>query len=90
MTVKERVLKRVEELDEARLSELERELEAKDKTALTLEEELRLWDELSRTLEDASPEDRAAFEEATRRRPLFGGRTLALKPDPESQRSAEE
>jgi hypothetical protein len=82
MTVKERVLKRVEELDEARLLELERALRAKDKPAPTLEEELRLWDELARTLEGASPEDRAAFEEATRRRPLFGGRQAELYGSP--------
>jgi hypothetical protein len=87
MTVKERVLKRIEELDEARLSELERNLEAPASKGLTLEEEFRLLDELATPM---SEEDRAAFEEATRRRPFFGGRTLEIEPDPESPEGHDE
>ena len=66
MTVKERVLKRVEKMDETKLLKLEHEIDKLDKPSLSVEEELQLWSELAGTL--SKPEDAAAFEEASRRR----------------------
>ncbi len=81
MTVKERVMKRVEKLDETKLLKLEREIDKLEEPTLSVEEELQLWNELAGTLSD--PEDEAAFEEASRRRSLFGGRTLDFGSDEE-------
>jgi hypothetical protein len=69
MNVKEGIMKRTEELDEAQLLRLERELGGIERTELSAEEEGRLWRELAGVLSD--PEDYAAFEELARRRPLF-------------------
>ena len=79
MTVKERVLKRVEKMDETRLLKLEHEIDRLEEPTLTVEEELELWEKLAGTL--SNPEDDAAFEEASRRRSLFGGRTLDFGTD---------
>lgn len=63
-------------MDEVQLAALERLLEKPEREKL--EEEFRLLDELAAPM---SGEDRAIFEETTRRRSLFGDRKLELKPD---------
>lgn len=81
MTVKERIIRRLENLDEGQLLEVEQKVNALDlstprgtaRPKLSVEEEMRLWESLAGMLSD--PEDYAAFEEAARRRPLFGGYT---------------
>ena len=72
-TVKERLIDLVEQMDEPELVALERQLRK-----ARLEEEFRLLDELAAPM---SEEDQAVFEEAIRRRPLFGNRKLELEPD---------
>ncbi len=79
MSVKERVIRQLEKLDEARLGALEQQL-AEELGAP--ERQLRAWRSIYGLLSD--PEDYAAFEKASRRRSLFGGRTLNLEPDDES------
>ena len=76
MTVKEKILERLEAMDEVQLTALERYLQSPE--YVKLEEEFRLLDELAAPM---SEEDKAVFEEATRRRPLFGDRELTLEPD---------
>lgn len=75
MTVKERVMRRIEQLDDAQLERLERDLVG---FGTGLEEEFRLLEELASPMSEA---DRLAFEASARRRPLFGGRSLDLEPD---------
>ena len=76
MTIKERVLQQVQELDEAELLQLEQTLQELHRRPLSPEEKTALWRPLIGMLDD--PDDRAAFEEATARRPLFANRTLDL------------
>lgn len=80
MTIKERVIEQLEGLDEAELLEIEKDLNrmTQARTKRQLEEEFRLLDELAVPM---SEEDKAVFEEATKRRPLFGNRKLTLEPD---------
>jgi hypothetical protein len=79
VTVKKRVLRKIERMNEEQLRELERKLDTLKKPRLSVEKELRLWRDISGMLAD--PDDYAEFEAAARRRPLFGGRTLELEPD---------
>ncbi len=69
MTIKERMMRRVEKLDETKLLKLEREIDKLEEPTLSVEEELHLWNKLAGTLSD--PEDEAAFKEASGRRSLF-------------------
>ena len=71
MGVRERVMKRVEKLDETKLLKLEREIDKLEKPTLSVEEELHLWNELAGLLSD--PEEYAEWEKCARR-PAFGGR----------------
>lgn len=81
MTTKERIIQRIERLDEAHLLKLEQEIAAlAPASPLSVSEELRLWRELAGTLSD--PEDLAIFETAARRRPLFKGRAVGLELEP--------
>jgi hypothetical protein len=83
MTIKEQVLETIEQLNDAALSQLlekARELEQEDKVKKQkdIEEKIALWKAL------AEPDDSidwTEFDEATKRRSLFGGRTLDLEPD---------
>ena len=81
MTTKERIIEQIEQFDETELLDIERELQSRvvqAKTRRRLEEEFRLLDELAAPMDEG---DSVAFEEATRRRPLFGQRRFELKPD---------
>ena len=71
MTIKERMMRRVEKLDETKLLKLEREINKLEEPTLSVEEELQLWSELAGTLSD--PEEYAEFEKHARRL-SFGGR----------------
>jgi len=81
MTVKERVIKRIEELDEAQLLALEKQLDD-----LSKEERIKRQLEALRNVAGmlSDPEEYAEFEKHARRRSLFGGRTLELEPDEET------
>jgi hypothetical protein len=82
MTVKERVMKRIEDLGEAQLERLEQRLEefaAAPVSGEAIRRRLDAWEGIFGMLSD--PEDYAEFEKLARRRPLFGGRTLELEPD---------
>ena len=72
-SVKERIIKQLDTMDETELTALEQQLRK-----ARLEEEFRLLDELAAPM---SQEDQAVFEEAIRRRPLFGNRRLEIEPD---------
>lgn len=76
MTIQERVLEQVKALDEAELLQLEQTLQDLHKEPLSPEDKTALWRPLIGMLDD--PDDLAAFEEATARRPLFDNRTLEL------------
>ncbi len=93
MAVKERLIKRLEQMDEGRLEHLEKRLKQEDKKPRELEQrvnhERRGVDKAQKTEQRLAalravvgiindPDDIAAFEEATRRQPLFGGRTLDM------------
>ncbi|WMT57466.1 hypothetical protein [Truepera radiovictrix] len=76
-------MRRIEQLDEAQLEQLERGLLEQCEhhaNAITpeLAEEFQLLEELAAPM---SEPDRQAFEASVRRRPLFGGRSLDLEPD---------
>ena len=76
MTIQERVLEQVKALGEAELLQLEQTLQDLHKEPLSPEDKTALWRPLIGMLDD--PDDLAAFEEATARRPLFANRTLEL------------
>lgn len=81
MTVKERVIEQLEAFNEAELSEIEKDLQSRAtqvRVKRQLGEELHLLDELAAPM---SEEDKIMFEEAVKRRSLFGDRKLTLKPD---------
>lgn len=65
MTTKERIIRHLDTLDEARLTALEKDLGIVERD---LEEEFRLLDELAAPMGDG---ERAAFNEAVRRSPLL-------------------
>ncbi len=75
MTTKERIIRHLDTLDEARLTALEKDLGIVERD---LEKEFRLLDELAAPMGE---EERTAFNGAVRRRPLFGGRRLEPGPD---------
>lgn len=96
MTVKESLIRRIEQMDEQQLEHLEKQLRQEDQKRRELELRLdheRREADRARKIERqlaalravagmiSDPDDVAAFAEATRRRPLFGGRTLDLEPD---------
>ena len=76
MTIKERVLEQVAALGETELLQLEQTLQDFHRQPLTPEEKTALWRPLIGMLGD--PDDLAAFEAATARRPPFANRTLEL------------
>ena len=97
MTTKERIIRHLDTLDEARLAALEQDLRiAKADRDL---EEFRLLDELAAPIGEeeriqaqlealnevagllSDPDEYAEWERYARRRSLFGGRTLGLEPD---------
>lgn len=77
MTIKERVLEKIDRLDEVGLERIERHIdeEMQEKIARQLAALRAVTGILS------EPDDIAAFEEATRRRSLFDGRRLDLEPN---------
>ncbi len=86
-TLKERVLKRIEKMDEETLEKLELRLDELTKPSPEeIERRLEAWRGIFGLLSD--PEDYAEFEEHARRRSLFGGRTLDLEPDAEDSSSS--
>ena len=82
ITIKERIIKRLETLDQAELEALETQLDEITKpTPEEIERRLEAWRGIFGLLSD--PEEYAEFEKHARRRPLFGERTLDLGPDEE-------
>jgi len=81
LSVKERILQRVEALDLEALLKLEEKLDEVDKQT-RLERQLEALKNITGILSD--PEDYAEFEKHARRRSLFGGRTLDLEADDET------
>ena len=79
MTIKERLHQRIEQMSEEELLRFERELNQNQRSQLSVEERLKLWDALAQ--EPQNEEDWAEFEAVTGRRPLFGNRGLDLEPD---------
>lgn len=77
MTIKERMLKHVEAMDEAQLAELEQYFKSTSGEG-RLDDEFRLLEELAAPM---SGEDQEIFEAAVRRRPFFGERKLEVEPD---------
>lgn len=74
MTVKEKIIGRLERMSEAELRVLEAELESRYPLShLSKEERIKRQLEALRAITGilCDPEDIRAFEEATRRRPLF-------------------
>ncbi len=77
MTVKERVIEQLGELDEAELLEIEKDLQSRA-TQARIKRQLEALRGIVGVITE--PEDVAAFEEATKRRPFFGARELDLEP----------
>ena len=95
MTTRERIIRHLDTLDEARLTALEKDLGIVERDL----EEFRLLDELAAPRGDeeriraqlealnevagllSDPDEYAEWERYARRRSLFGGRTLGLEPD---------
>ncbi len=77
MTVKERVIEQLEELDETELLEVEKDLQSRA-TQARIKRQLEALCAVAGIITD--PEDVAAFEEATKRRPFFGSRKLDIEP----------
>ncbi len=77
LSLKERVLKRIEKMDVAQLLQVEKILDdfAKDEKVKRQLEALR---SISGIITD--PEEIAALERATQRRPFFGNRELDIEP----------
>ena len=78
MTIKERVIRRIEKMDEAQLGNLEKQLEGLASEDGGLSEEFRLLNDLAAPM---SEEDRRIFEEASRRRPFFSERRTSAETD---------
>ncbi len=70
MTVKERIIERLAGMDETQLLKLEKELDELEEGA-RIERQLEALKQVAGIISD--PEDVAALEQATRRRPFFGG-----------------
>ncbi len=77
MTVKERVIEQLEELDETELLEVEKDLQSRT-TQARIKRQLEALRAVAGIITD--PEDVAVFEEATKRRPFFGSRELDIEP----------
>ena len=81
-TIKERLIRRIETLDEGKLRALEARLDEITKPSPEeIERRLAAWRGIYGLLSDS---EYAEFEQHARRRPLFGGRTLDLGPDEEA------
>jgi hypothetical protein len=78
VTVKERIIERIEKMSEAELLEIEKDLAARE-AQVRIRRQLEALEEVAGMLSD--PKEYALFEEAARRRSMFGGRTLDLEPD---------
>ena len=88
MTIKERIVEQLDDMNEAELVALEQQMQRAKRRSETeaekqarIERQLEAFRGITGMLSD--PEEYAEFEEHTRRRPLFGGRTLDLEPDEE-------
>ena len=79
-TVKERLIDLIEGMDEAQLLEVEKFIDELEKEE-RIKRQLEALHNVAGMLSD--PEEYAEWEKHTRRRPLFGGRTLDLEPDEE-------
>ncbi len=80
LTVKARILRHSERMDEGTLAALETKLDELEKPSPEeIERRLNAWRGIFGLLAD--PEEYAEFEKYARRRPLFGGRSLDLEPD---------
>ena len=77
MTTKERVIEQSEELDEAELLEIEKDLQSRA-TQKRIKRQLEALHGVIGIITDS--EDVVAFEEATKRRPFFGSRKLDIEP----------
>ena len=77
MTLKERVIEHVEEMDEATLLKFVQELDEAKKQA-RLERQLKALEEIAGIITD--PEEIEALEQAVQRRPFFGDRKLDIEP----------
>lgn len=86
MTIKERIIERLDTLDETQLAALEEQLSQR-KSESEVEKQERIKHQLEALHAVAGmlsdPEDYAEFEKHARRRSLFGGRKLDLEPDEE-------
>lgn len=83
VSLKERVIRRVEKLDDDELVVLEAQLDELTKPSPDeIERRLAAWRGIFGMLSD--PAEYAEFEKYARRRSLFGGRRLDLKPDEEA------
>lgn len=81
-SLKERIIRRVEKLDNDELEVLEAQLDELTKPSPEeIERRLAAWRGIFGMLSD--PKEYAEFEKYARRRSLFGGRTLDLEPDAE-------
>ncbi len=74
MTVKERLLQRVEQMDEAQLLEMEKLLDEMETGRI--KRQLEILRKVTGSITDT--EEIAVLEEATRRRPFFGDRERPL------------
>ena len=88
MTIKERIIEQLDDMDEAQLVMLEaqlkgfkREQENESEKQQRIKRQLEALHNVAGMLSD--PEEYAEFEKHARRRSLFGGRTLDLEPDEE-------
>ncbi|HEV2124584.1 MAG TPA: hypothetical protein VGW38_17665 [Chloroflexota bacterium] len=83
MTVKERMLRRIAEMDEETLERLEAQLDELKQPSGEIERRLRAWRGVFGMLSD--PEEYAEFEKRAERRHLFfGGEVLDLESDEEN------
>ncbi len=87
MTIKERIIERLDELDEVQLAAIEEQIKGFEPENEVEKQERIKWQlealhNVAGMLSD--PEDYAEFEKHARRRSLFGGRTLGLEPDKEA------
>ena len=83
MTIKERIVKQLDGMDEAELAALEEQIE-RSKGENEIEKQKRIKQQLEALRDIAGiitdPEEVAALEEATQRRSFFGDRTLDIEP----------
>ena len=86
MTIKERIIERLDEMNEGQLAALERQLERSRRESEDGVEKQRRIERQLKALRDVAgmlsdTEEYAEFEKHARHRPLFGGRKLDLEPD---------